>query len=331
MKHLFMSLCFTMAMTSASFAEPGPQEFSISTLLSKSTLIVTGQITSISNKSQDDVATFEIYKSLKGQVPNRQIQLAKPIDLGCAHTLPFENDGVTKLLFLKPAPRSGSWVPVNCLSGSLPVEMEGDITILNQAYQANSDLFTKNSTATLISLFESITQDAIKLRLLHDLEGVLTPQDAQFLSSLLDLNEEAYQIFAAVQVGTLKITALRSKIESLLKTSHSPRVKQHCLAGLGLLRDTRSLPSILEYVNDYNPWVRIAAMTSAGSIGGEEIISPLLNRYPLEEKTGHRATIIEAFTSLPDKDVAKSALASIRAMETRPVLQKIIDRRLSKL
>jgi len=307
-----------------------PRAFAFASLLSGSDLIVTGKVQDVITEPTVYHISFLVEDYIKGTSNDRLIKIDVPLANGLRlEDEPYlEKDGRSLLLFLKPGLSQGVRTITNHAAGVLPVGMKDDVTRLVQAYQSNPNFFAKENSAAAQNLFFAFTQQASKQMLLNDLESILSPQDEPFLSALLDSGTEAFQVFGALQAGRLKIASLREKVETLLKSSMSFNVKFHCVVGLGDLGNANSLPLVLEYVQDSNADLRNVAFEAAGKIGGNEIVQPLRERYP-QENSDRRLTIIEAIYRLSDRAMAKNTLSYFRSIESKPLLQSILDNRLS--
>lgn len=152
-----------------------------------------------------------------------------------------------------------------------------------------------------------------------------------FLVSLLSSDSEPLQSFAALQIGSHKIAVLRADVEQLLQASSQSQVQFHCLAGLGRLGSAESLDVVLRYLNSPDPGLRKAAIHAAGFIGGSEIVTPLVERYGIEDQKWHRLAIIEAIERVPDVERTKEALTAFKTGEDDPLLTSMISRRLTRL
>lgn len=201
-----------------------------------------------------------------------------------------------------------------------------------RAYQSNPDLFSTQSVGELKNLFFTFEQRDSKTRLLVDLERYLTAEDEHFLATLMESSDDVFVVFSILHSGRLKISALREKIEYMLKNSHNPRITFHCLVSLGAYKSTESLPLVLQYLNSPDPATRRASIEAVGKIGTVGIIEPLMELYSAENDMGQRLAIIEAISwlSLSHSELVSSALRQFQSIESNTLLQSILGRELDK-
>lgn len=191
------------------YAELSPNEFTFSTLFSKSEIIAKGKVKDVKINNYEYQMNFEIHDDIKESGYSQTIDVVSPLVNGFYRPddsyLEIENEYV---LFLYQD--NGKWHTVHGISGVFKAKLVDDVHRIFDAYQKNGDSLSKD---LLKNLFFTVTHDEIKTRFLYELKKQISESDIEFLKTLLESDNKHERIFSILELGKLKISSMRLKIE----------------------------------------------------------------------------------------------------------------------
>lgn len=331
MKRVMLLFCLLIFLFySLNHAELTERAFRFSSLFSNSDLIVVGIVEDVKTEQSAYLMNFKIENCIGESIINDKIEILTPIANGFyIPDEPYLEKNNRYLLFL--IFEENVWKVTNHTAGVLNPELETDVSKIFKSYQTNQNLFSKDYSKLLQSLFFSCEKNESKIRLLYDLKQYLTIEDESFLSSLFRSDNNQYQIFSILQCGKLNIESMRTRIENLLKKSSDSVIKFHCIVALGDLKNPESLPLVLNYINSEDQGTRRASIESAGKIRSNNIVQPLKELYLSEKDIGNRLSIITAISRLSDENLVINTLNYFNSIENNSLVSSILINRINSI
>ncbi|MFC1557549.1 HEAT repeat domain-containing protein [candidate division KSB1 bacterium] len=315
------------------YAELAPRAYSFSSLLPRSDLVVCGTVEETEPLGSQEVARVRITEILYGSATDESIFVAF-----AGFGVPDEPNLFVNGEFVLFLSRNGDYYSVvNNEAGTSNIRERDDIVSVIELYTSTQDLFTPAHKTELKELFSVVSSNAVKSRLLWDLEPVLTAEDETFLSNLIQSDVKEHRYFALTLTGRLQIFSLRETIEGIANSQGDPALTFHAIAALGDMKDRNSITTVKSYITSPDDGIRRAAIEAAGKIGDITVLPQLRSGYATEDDFGMRMSIITAVSRLRSSGAATvdtsvlDCLNYFRSRESNQLVVRKLDRTISSL